>query len=353
MREILIKTPTAESRIRIGKGCVKELGALLSSQKNFLLTDETVYGLYADVLDGYFPSDRIFVLPAGEETKNFRVLEKILEKMLEAGLERTSKLVAVGGGVVGDIGGLASALYMRGIPYIQVPTTLLAQIDSSVGGKTAVDLSGVKNVIGAFYQAEVTLIDPSFLATLPKSEWKSGWGELVKYAGLNGEIFRFLSENADGALSGDEEILNGLISACVAHKANVVERDEKDCGERKSLNLGHTTAHALELCFGLSHGESVLYGLALETILAMRTGVCEKEYGEKYLSLVKKFLASEPYKEICLLGVEDWANKAKFDKKNAENQIALVTVKAENEWASVRLSFDEYVEEMKKSVNEF
>lgn len=350
MREILVKTPTAENGIRIGKGCVQELGALLSGSKNFLLIDETVYGLYADKFDGYFAENEIFILPAGEENKNFRVLENILARMLEACLNRSSKLVVVGGGVVGDIGGLAASLYMRGISYIQIPTTLLAQIDSSVGGKTAVDLSGVKNAVGAFYQAEVTLIDPLFLKTLPDSEWKSGFGELVKYAGLNSEIFRILEENSERVMDGDERILTALISACVAHKAGVVERDEKDEGERKSLNLGHTTAHALELSFKLSHGESVLYGLALETLYALHVGGCEKGYGERYLSLVQKFLNREPRKNIDLSCVEEWTKTAKFDKKNSQNKITLVVTKNVGEWTGVELSFDEYLERMRASV---
>jgi 3-dehydroquinate synthase len=350
MREILVKTPTAENGIRIGKGCVQELGALLSGSKNFLLIDETVYGLYADKFDGYFAENEIFILPAGEENKNFRVLENILARMLEACLDRSSKLVVVGGGVVGDIGGLAASLYMRGISYIQIPTTLLAQIDSSVGGKTAVDLSGVKNAVGTFYQAEVTLIDPLFLKTLPDSEWKSGFGELVKYAGLNSEIFRILEENSERVMDGDERILTALISACVAHKAGVVERDEKDEGERKSLNLGHTTAHALELSFKLSHGESVLYGLALETLYALHVGVCEKGYGERYLSLVQKFLNREPRKNIDLSCVEEWTKTAKFDKKNSQNKITLVVTKNVGEWTGVELSFDEYLERMRASV---
>ncbi len=350
MREIFMNT---ESRILIEKGCVQKIGALRSGSKNFLVTDSNVYALYSDLLNEYFDKDEIFVLRAGEESKNFSVLEQILEKMAQAGLKRNSTLFAVGGGVVGDIAGLSASLYMRGIPYIQVPTTLLSQIDSSIGGKTAIDFLGLKNLIGSFYQPKETLIDTCFLKTLPKREWKSGLGELIKYGGLNADIFRLLEQNIEKILNEDLEVLIELIYACVEHKAGVVARDEKEQGERKSLNLGHTTGHAIESYFALSHGESVLYGLALETLISLRLGVCEKEYGERFLSIVKKVLESQPYEKIELSNVEEWAKKVKFDKKNEFDKIALVVIKNENEWTKIVLDFDEYVTEMKTSVREF
>lgn len=350
MREIFIN---AESRILIEKGCAKTIGTLRLGYKNFLVTDSNVYALYSEFLNEYFDKDEIFVLGAGEESKNFSVLEQILEKMAQAGLQRNSKLFAVGGGVVGDIAGLSASLYMRGIPYIQIPTTLLAQIDSSVGGKTAIDFLGVKNLIGAFYQPTQTLIDTCFLQTLPDREWKSGFGELIKYGGLNGEIFRLLEQNIDGILNKDLSLLNELIFACIEHKAGVVTRDEKEENERKSLNLGHTTGHAIESYFTLSHGESVLYGLALETLTALRLGVCEKEYGARFLSLVKKVLQSQPYEKIELSNVEEWAKKVKFDKKNQLDKITLVVIKNVDEWTKIELDFDEYVTEMKNAVQSF
>ena len=196
------------------------LPKLTSGQKNFVVTDSNVYALYTEWFETWFSGAEIFVLEAGEENKNFQSLYSILEKMTEVGLHRSSRLFAVGGGVVGDIGGLAAALYMRGISCVQIPTTLLSQIDSSVGGKTAVDLGGVKNVVGAFYQPCEVLVDPTFLRTLPAREIKCGVGEMVKYAALNGEIFDALQNNLSRL--NDLEFLTELIVACIRHKARVV-----------------------------------------------------------------------------------------------------------------------------------
>ena len=343
MEEILLKTPSMQGRIRIGTGVLDELPALVSGQKNFVLTDSNVYALYPDFFEKYFSSANTYVLPAGEESKSLESLTQILSEMVKAELHRTSRLFAVGGGVVGDIGGLVASLYMRGISCAQIPTTLLSQIDSSVGGKTAVDHLGVKNVIGAFYQPKEVLIEPAFLKTLPKREWKCGVGELVKYAGLNAEIYRSLLQNLEKLVHMDLEYLTGLIGLCVRHKAGVVERDEKEAGERKSLNLGHTTGHAIELAFGLSHGESVLYGMAIETAIAMEKGVCEREYGESLLKILSSVVAIEPKEKPNFYPVEAWAKNAKADKKNADDgKIQTVVAKAEGEWTTLSFTFQEY-----------
>ena len=343
MREITVKTATATGVIYIGNEILdNRLPSLLKGQKNFVLTDSNVYALYPQFFRKYFENTEIFVLTAGEENKNFQSLYEILYKMTEVGLHRTSRLFAVGGGVVGDIGGLAAALYMRGISCVQIPTTLLSQVDSSVGGKTAVDLGGVKNVVGAFYQPQEVLIAPLFLKTLPPREIKCGLGEIVKYAALNGEIFDIL-ENGTERLT-DLDFLVDLIEACVRHKARVVEADEKETGERKSLNVGHTTGHAIELSSGLSHGECVLYGTYLETQAAIEAGVCEKEYGKRLLNTVKRALEQQPQSPFDFSTLVNCLEKAKSDKKNADdNHIKMAVAKSKNEWTSFSLPFEKYV----------
>ncbi len=345
MQEIILKTPSMEGKIYVGKEAIeKRLPALLAGQTNFVVTDGNVYDLYPTFFKRWFSGAEVFVLPAGEEYKNFQSLHAILERMTGAGMRRTSRLFAVGGGVVGDIGGLAAALYMRGISCVQIPTTLLSQVDSSVGGKTAVDLGGVKNVVGAFYQPCEVLIDPTFLSTLPAREIKCGLGEIVKYAALSGEIFDLLKRASDWT---NLEYLTGLICACVEYKARVVERDEKESGERRSLNVGHTTGHAIELGSGLSHGESVLYGMAFETRMAIAEGVCEKEYGEELLSLVEKGLALEPVARVDFSKLGDWATLAKSDKKNGEDgKIQMAVAKKKKEWTMLSLAFEEYRKEL-------
>lgn len=353
MEIIRLQTPTAKSKIYIGANILDEcLPSLTDVQKNFVVTDTNVYKLYKPTIDRYFKDAEIFVLKAGEKYKNFRSLYRLLSKMAGAGLHRTSKLFAFGGGVVGDITGLAAATYMRGISYVQIPTTLLSQIDSSVGGKTAVDLRGVKNIVGAFYQPQKVIVDTAFLNTLPKKEMKCGVGELVKYAALDDEIFKLVKENA-GRLQ-DTAFLRFVVSPCINYKAGVVTRDEKETGERKSLNVGHTTGHAIEIAKGLSHGESVLYGMWLETKIAIEKGVCDKEYGERLLALVSSAIALEPYKKCNLSKIGDFAEFAKSDKKNKDDgKIRLSVAKKKGEWTELALGFDEYSAELEKAAKEF
>ena len=349
MKIITVKTPSYEGEIYLGEEVISNrLPALTENKKCFVLTDSNVYALYAEWFSKWFADAEIFVLPAGEENKTFQSLCAILEKMAGAGMRRTSRLFAVGGGVIGDIGGLSAALYMRGISYVQIPTTLLAQIDSSVGGKTAVDVGGVKNLVGAFYQPCEVLIDPTFLQTLPAREWKCGLGEMVKYGALNGEIFDLLEKQS---FSLEKSEITDLIYACVAHKAKVVEADEKECGERRSLNVGHTTGHAIELSSGLSHGESVLYGMLLETRMAIRLGVCEKEYGEKLLALIQQAINGPPLQSVDFSGIEEMARKACMDKKNGEDgRIQMAVAKVKDSWTMLSLSFEEYVAELAKAL---
>ncbi len=349
METVVLKTPSTEGKIFVGADAIEaRLPDLTAGRKCFVVADEKVYGLYPAFFEKWFSDAEIFVFPSGEQYKNFQSLYAILEKMTGAGLHRSSRLFAVGGGVVGDIGGLAAALYMRGISYVQIPTTLLAQVDSSVGGKTAVDFNGVKNVVGAFYQPCEVLIDPTFLKTLPARELKCGVGEIVKYAALNGEIFDLLENNLNRL--DDLSFLTELVLSCVRHKAGVVERDEKETGERKSLNVGHTTGHAVELAHDLSHGESVLYGMLLETKVAIAAGVCEKEYGTRLLRIVDAALDLKPQSKPNFSHLEKDAEKARADKKNSDDgKITMAVAKAKNEWTIFTLPFEEYAAALKRA----
>ena len=325
MEKIELNAPSLKGEIYIGRGAAKErLPRLTEGQRNFVVTDSNVFSLYGTFFSEYFAKSEIFVLPAGEESKNFETLSEILTRMTRVGLHRSSRLFAVGGGVVGDIGGLAAALYMRGISCVQVPTTLLAQVDSGVGGKTAVDLCGVKNIVGAFHQPCEVVADPDFLSTLPPREIKCGLGEIVKYAALNEEIFERLKamENIDVCESGGWE---------------------KETGERKSLNVGHTTGHALELSSSMSHGESVLWGMWFETALAVKYGVCGEEYGGELMQIVRRALAVPPRQAPDFDTVGKAAEKARSDKKNTDDGLIQMAVAADRgKWAMLSLSFPEY-----------
>jgi len=329
------------SDIYCGAGAFEEIiPPLLKNRSCFLLTDSNVYAIYRDLINRVFASVPLFVMEAGEKNKNYKSLMGILESMINAGLHRSSCLFALGGGVIGDIGGLAAALYMRGIHCVQIPTTLLAQVDSSVGGKTAVDFGMVKNVIGAFYQPETVVADPMFLNTLPEREVICGLGEIIKHGTLNADIFDKLYNNKDKLHS--LEFISSIIADNIRHKAHVVEIDEKEKNLRKSLNMGHTTGHAIELFYGnMSHGACVLVGMYIEAEYAVRQGVCKREYADKIEELILLALGSLP----DLKGLEKAAYLAKMDKKNTSlNEIALTVPKSKGEYAELKVPYAEYEE---------
>ncbi len=350
MQTIQLITPSGtKSEITCGEGALqRKLCELTSTRECFLLTDSNVYALYREMIEREWKGVPLFVLKAGEKSKNFDSLQNILERMIGAGLHRNACLIALGGGVIGDIGGLAASLYMRGIHCVQIPTTLLAQVDSSVGGKTAVDFGMVKNVIGAFYQPEYVIADPLFFATLPEREVRCGLGEIVKYGGLNGEIFDDLWQNKERLF--DFEYLISIVGKCIAHKARVVEADEKEQGLRKSLNMGHTTGHALELFYGdKSHGEFVLIGMYLEILLAEEKGMCDREYVEKLKELI--FLALGKLPDLSRMG--DAAYLAKMDKKNRSGDvISMIVPTRYNEYAELNVPYAEYESFLRKKEKE-
>ena len=336
----------AQSKIFCGEGIFDEMYPALAANypQVFILTDETVFSVYKETFGRLAGNPRVYAMPAGEEHKQPNTLIEILRAMAAAGLHRGDCLFAVGGGVVGDIGGLASALYMRGIDCVQVPTTLLSQVDSSVGGKTAVDLDGVKNIVGAFKQPNTVLVDGSFLKTLPAREVRCGLGEIVKHGALNGALFDKLIENRDRLF--DLAFLNGVVPDNIAHKAFVVQEDEKESGLRKSLNLGHTTGHALELFDAeLSHGEYVLLGLLFEAELAKSRVLCDKGYLKKLQELIYTALGGKP----GLPQAEEAACFAKLDKKNAISESVVITAPvAKGEYALLEIPYAEYARELRE-----
>ena len=306
--------------------------------QSFILTDSNVKRLYGDKIAALAPDAPVYAMPAGEENKQPATLVEILRAMAQAGMHRGGCLFAVGGGVVGDVGGLAAALYMRGISCVQVPTTLLAQVDSSVGGKTAVDLDDVKNVVGAFKQPGTVLADPMFFATLPPREIRCGLGEIVKHGALNARLFDELWENREHLTR--PEFLARIVPENIRHKADVVQKDEQETGLRKSLNLGHTTAHALELCDKrLSHGEYVLIGTVVEAEFAKRHCDCDKEYLGRLEELALLALGEKPKG----LPVAEAARFARLDKKNETNDAVVVTAPVRRgEYALLSLAYEDY-----------
>jgi 3-dehydroquinate synthase len=271
--EVHVAVPGAEYDVIVGEGVLGDIGeelrARTSAGRAALITDETVarhYGVAVDVAlarAGF--SVTSMTVPAGETSKNWGLLGDIVEALAAAGLGREDVVVALGGGVVGDLAGFAAAVYLRGVEFVQVPTTLLAMVDSSVGGKTGVDLRAGKNLAGAFKQPLFVLADTSVLSSLPEAEWRSGLAEVAKTAVLDGEEFTAWLEAGAEAIAGrDPEAVGEVVRRCVGFKAGVVGRDEKEEGLRECLNYGHTLGHALEKVLGygaVTHGAAVAEGM--------------------------------------------------------------------------------------------
>lgn len=293
--------------------------------QNFLVVmSEKVYKLYSAALG--FDKNDIFILKDGEIEKNFQNYQKIIKRCEEKKLNRKSALIAVGGGVVGDITGFAAATYMRGIKFIQVPTTLLACVDSSVGGKVAIDTKFGKNLVGAFYQPDAVFENLNFLKTLDERQLKSGLAEVIKYAFIEKScnatfdygLFDFLSIHYQKVLDLNLRFLSKIIRVCIELKISVVSKDEQEANLRKILNFGHTYAHALETITNykqFTHGEAVAYGMFFIFNYAHYLKIIDANYKEAATDLLKKF------------GFED--KKFKFDKKKIF-QIMHSDKKAEN-----------------------
>ena len=342
MRDIVINTNTTRSTIHCGKGAFEEFAPKYRDKQVFIVTDSNVFAFYRyKIWETFGEKVPVYILPAGENSKTSRYLMAILQEMIKAGIRRNGYVIAMGGGVVGDIAGLAASLYMRGVHLVQIPTTLLAQVDSSVGGKTAIDCGNIKNVIGSFYQPEEVIVDPVFLDTLPDREIRCGLGEIVKYGALNANIYKLLLENADRLK--DKAFLEDITYYCIEHKAEVVRLDERETtGLRKTLNLGHTTGHAFELYFRKkSHGEFVLIGMFYELYIAEKSGICGGQYAENLKKLILKVLKKVPAYDDA--GVA--ADMARYDKKNSvRTGISLVLPKTEGECFDYDMPYADYIE---------
>ncbi len=233
------------------------------------------------------------LIPDGEEHKNSTTLNRVYDELIQAGLDRNSFIVALGGGVVGDLAGFAAATFLRGIPFVQVPTTLLAQVDSSVGGKTAIDHPRGKNLIGAFHQPRMVLIDVATLATLPRREFRAGLAEVVKYGvAMERPFFEFLERESAAILNMDADCLEHIVLDCCRLKARVVEQDEKESGLRAILNYGHTLGHAIETLAGygtLVHGEAVAIGMVLAARISQSGGYCDERDVARVVALLERF----------------------------------------------------------------
>ena len=327
MRVIDVKTSSGEYPILLGRGIISNLKEYIKSyDKILLLSNEEIGELYFSKVMEELQDEKIksFAIPEGEKFKNLETISTIYDFMARENFSRKSLIISLGGGVVCDMGGFVGATYMRGIDFIQMPTSLLAQVDASIGGKTAIDHPCGKNLIGVFKQPKAVLIDVEFLKTLPKEQFSSGMSEVIKHSLIveNREYFNFLQEKREEILAFEEDSLIEMIERSCIIKKEIVERDEFEKGDRALLNLGHTYGHAIEKLFnfqGLTHGEGVAKGIIFELELSKILNGIDAKFIEEVKSLYNSYeLDCNPifYPENTLLEVMKKDKKNSFDKIN-------------------------------------
>ena len=336
MQRLSIDLGERSYEILIGPGLRKRSGeflkAVLNPSRIVIITHPSINSLYGEevarnFVDQGWTTD-IIEVPEGESSKNLGQAEKLYDRLLELNCDRKSVLVALGGGVIGDLVGFVAATYQRGIPFIQIPTTLLSQVDSSVGGKTAVNHPKGKNMIGAFYQPRLVVVDLETLRTLPSNEYRAGLAEIVKYGVISdASLFEFLETHCKEILSLDHECLSHIIETSCAIKAAVVEKDERESHYRMILNFGHTLGHAIESLTGYSsfiHGEAVAMGMVRAAKLSHSMGKCSEEVPMRLEALLKKLgLPVEMPKLESSAVIESLYH----DKKTMDHKIKFILVK--------------------------
>lgn len=335
---IPVKTSQGFYDIILERGVLARVGEYLNLNRRVLIvTDTGVPEEYAKNVAGACKTPVIHTIPEGESSKTLDTFKSLLETLVENGFTRTDCIVAVGGGVVGDLSGFAASAFMRGIDFYNIPTTFLSEVDSSVGGKTAVDFMGIKNIVGAFYQPKRVIIDPETLKTLPTRQMSNGIAESIKMAATSDrELFEFL-ETCDTA---SERSIDFIIARSLLIKKHVVEKDEKESGLRRVLNFGHTLAHAIESCGSFSelyHGECVSLGML---------PMCNEKTKERLLSVLKRFsLPTEINSDTDKL-----VEFARHDKKMSGDSINLIYVSEIGKFEERRIPFTEYEILIKESL---
>ena len=318
-----VKTSTDNYSVITGYGLLNNIATLLpddaKGKKITIVTDDIVAPLYLDIVKNSIPSALTFVIPNGEKSKSIEYAEKISNFLAENNFTRKDYVLALGGGVVGDLAGFVSSIYMRGIPYMQLPTTLLAGIDSSVGGKTAVNIGFGKNLVGRIYPPEKVIFDLNTLKTLPENIMLDGLGEGLKYAVLcGGELFAIMESGLD------DNNIERFVDLCVEYKKKVVQKDENEQNLRRLLNLGHTIGHAIERESDLTilHGVAVAMGLRMIALASCKNGFLSKDDCDKIVVLIDKYKVP-----ACPFDMEKLLCHVSVDKKTEDGAINLVVIK--------------------------
>ncbi len=300
MKEIPVNLGERSYQITIGKNILGQLGdfitKLMCPCKTLIITDRNVSALYADIVSKALAERKFDVkvvsIEPGEEQKTLSTVERLYDAFFDHGMDRKSLVVALGGGVVGDVAGFAASTFMRGVPFVQVPTSLLAQVDSSVGGKVGVNHPRGKNMIGSFYQPIAVFIDTVTLSTLPRAELLAGMVEVIKYGVIkDASLFEYIEKDLPKILELNDDALETIISTSCSIKAGIVEKDEKEAGLRAILNYGHTLGHALEALTHYKkyrHGEAVAIGMVCASKIAVNMGLADETVSMRQISLLKR-----------------------------------------------------------------
>lgn len=335
MKKIKVNLERDSYEVWIGSGLLQLTGRLLKEKgfagKLVIVTDPTVKGLHGESLSEALTKDGFkvttLVVPAGEDQKSLDNAIRLYEQLTDAYAERLTPIMALGGGVIGDLSGFVAATYLRGVPFVQLPTTLLAQVDSSVGGKVAVDHGRLKNKIGAFYQPGLVIADTDTLKTLPEAELANGLAEVIKTATVRGkEFFTYLEQNIEQLKALDIAALEEAVFQCVRIKAEIVEKDERDAGLRNILNFGHTVGHAIESVshFRVRHGEAVAVGMVAAARISNRTGLLSYSDVDRLISLIEK--AGLPSR-MPELDADEILEAMRHDKKVKAGQVRFALLK--------------------------
>jgi len=335
MKKVRLQPGSGGYDIIIGPGLLGQAGAMLKeigfSGKLVIVTDSRVKKLYGDGLKLDLENGGFEVLllevPEGEEQKSLDTAGRLYNELTDFYAERTTPVLALGGGVIGDLAGFVAATYMRGVPLVQLPTTLLAQGDSSIGGKVAVNHGRLKNKIGAFYHPRITISDLNTLKSLSPRELSNGMAEIIKHGViLDGKFFDYIEDNLDKVIALDDEVMEEVVSRSAEIKAGVVEKDEFDLGLRNILNCGHTVGHAVESVSGLKiwHGEAVAVGMLVEAGISNRLGILNEDELKRLKEVVKR--AGLPT-QLPALRTETIIEAMRHDKKNVRGKIRFVLPK--------------------------
>lgn len=324
---------------------ISGLGRIADPSRTILLVDDQVARFHEQKLAGW----RKIIVPGNEDSKDIRVFEKVINQLISLEADRKTLLVGVGGGVVTDLTGFVASVYLRGVAYGFVPTTLLSQVDAAIGGKNGINFSRYKNIIGVIRQPEFLLFDPEILQTLPSTEWYNGFAEVIKYACIaDATLFRLLEEEAGKALAFETEIISYLVERSAEIKSVVVEEDEFENGRRRLLNFGHTVGHAVEKLEHISHGQAVAKGMAVAAEFSCLLANLPVKEMQRIANLIERYHLPLDIKSDA----GDIARYFRMDKKRESNRIHFILLKKIGEAFVKPIALDELAEILRKVITE-